>query len=70
MNPIKINSTSRNSVVYHLSSYIMDQTFILENKVPMLIKPIKDINDMIDMLKRYSDWVAADMRESFFIVSP
>lgn len=29
----------------------------------------KDINDMIDRLKRYSDWVAADMRESGNIMS-
>jgi glycosyltransferase involved in cell wall biosynthesis len=28
----------------------------------------KDINDMIDRLKRYSDWVAADMRESGKII--
>ncbi len=28
----------------------------------------KDINDMIDRLKRYSDWVAADMRDSGKII--
>ena len=52
MNPIKINSTSRSSVIYHLSAYIMDQ-FIMDNKVPLSYKPIKDINDMIDNPEKY-----------------